>query len=124
MHVKRVSEIQRARILTAMVELVAERGAANVTVAHIVGCSGVSRRTFYELFEDREACFLVAFDEAIEKITRRRCRPMKTLAMAREDPGRTRRAAGLLDHQPNLGRLVVVETLGAGAAHSSAANTY
>jgi AcrR family transcriptional regulator len=50
---EKVSEIQRARILGAMTEVAAERGAANVTVAHVVARSGVSRRTFYELFEDR-----------------------------------------------------------------------
>ena len=40
-----------------MTELVRERGVGAVTVAHVVARSGVSRRTFYELFEDREGCF-------------------------------------------------------------------
>ena len=45
---------------------VADRaGAANVSVAHVVERSGVSRRTFYETFVDREDCFLAAFDEAL-----------------------------------------------------------
>ena len=61
----RVREIQRTRIITAMTELVRERGPAGVTVAHVVARSGVSRRTFYELFEDREDCLLAAFDRAI-----------------------------------------------------------
>jgi AcrR family transcriptional regulator len=62
-----VGEIQRARIMSAMAELVRERGAAQVTVAHVVERSGVSRRTFYELFEDREDCLLAAFDHAVAR---------------------------------------------------------
>jgi AcrR family transcriptional regulator len=68
---EKVSEIQRARILAAMTEVAAERGAGNVTVAHVVSRSGVSRRTFYELFDDREACFLAAFDDALQRIAAR-----------------------------------------------------
>src|SRR5580692_11035813 len=62
---ERVGEIQRARILAAMTELVRERGIGGVTVAHVVVRSGVSRRTFYELFEDREDCLLAAFEQAV-----------------------------------------------------------
>ncbi|HXB65384.1 MAG TPA: TetR/AcrR family transcriptional regulator [Solirubrobacteraceae bacterium] len=64
---QRVIEIQRARILAAMTELVRERGVSRISVAHIVARSGVSRRTFYELFADREACLLAAFEHALER---------------------------------------------------------
>ena len=50
-----------------MVEVCIERGAGNVTVAHVVERAGVSRRTFYEIFEDREDCFLAAFEEGIAR---------------------------------------------------------
>jgi AcrR family transcriptional regulator len=43
---------------------------ANVTVAHVVERAGVSRRTFYELFPDREECFLAALDEGIARTAR------------------------------------------------------
>src|SRR3977135_679977 len=65
---EKVSEIQRARVLAAMTEVAAERGAANVSVGHVVARSGVSRRTFYELFDDREDCFLAAFDDTLEHV--------------------------------------------------------
>jgi AcrR family transcriptional regulator len=65
-----VSEIQRLRILGAMGEVAAERGGGAVTVAHIVARAGVSRRTFYDLFEDRQACFLAAFEEALSQAAR------------------------------------------------------
>ena len=113
---EQVSEIQRARIVYAMVEVAAERGVANATVARVVARSGVSRRTFYELFEDREDCFLAAFDDAVDRIA-------AVVVPAYEQPSkwRERIRAGLtallqaLDYDPGMERLVVVESLGAGA---------
>src|ERR1700723_3806110 len=67
----RIGELQRARILGAMVELVRELGIGKVTVAHVVARSGVSRRTFYELFEDRDACFLAAVEHALGRLVER-----------------------------------------------------
>ncbi len=112
---EKVSEIQRARILAAMTEVASERGAGNVTVAHVVSRSGVSRRTFYELFDDREACFLAAFDDAAQQIAAR-----VLPAYAGEKRWRDRIRAGLaalldfLDEEPLVGRLCVVESLAAG----------
>src|SRR5882724_3806888 len=48
---------QRGRLLDAMAEVVAEKGYQATTVADVVERAGVSRRTFYEQFPDREACF-------------------------------------------------------------------
>ncbi len=112
---KQVSEIQRARMLTAMMQEISERGAANVSVAHVVGRSGVSRRTFYEIFEDREDCFLAAFDDALEHVA-------AVVVAAYEEPGswRARIRAALiallecLDYDPASGRLLIVESLAAG----------
>jgi AcrR family transcriptional regulator len=112
---EKVFEIQRARILAAMTEVAAERGAANVTVAHVVSRSGVSRRTFYELFDDREACFLAAFDDASKQIAMR-----VVPAYEGEKRWRERIRAGLaelldcLDEEPRAGRLCIVESLAAG----------
>jgi AcrR family transcriptional regulator len=112
----RVDELQRARILGAMVELVRERGVGNVTVAHVVARSGVSRRTFYELFEDREACFLAAFDNAVAQIA-------ECVVPAYASAGavwRERVRAGLaallelIDVQPAIGALCVVDALAGG----------
>jgi len=110
-----MTEIQCARMLAAMVEVCAERGVANVAVAHIVARSGVSRRTFYEQFGDREACFLAAFDQAIERISAR-----VIPAFEAETRWRDRVRAGLtallgfLEEEPGVGRLCIVETLGGG----------
>lgn len=112
---ERVIEIQRARLLAAMTEVSRERGARNVTVAHVVERAGVSRRTFYEIFTDREGCFLAAFDEGIA----RACR----YVLAVYDPNatwaegiRTALTALLefLDVECSAGWLLVVGSLGAG----------
>jgi AcrR family transcriptional regulator len=112
---ERVAEIQRARMLAAMVEVAAERGASNVTVAHIVGRSGVSRRTFYEIFKDREDCLLAALGDAIEQA---RGRAIPAYESKPVWQGRVRAALTalleLLDEQPSLARFLVVDSLGAG----------
>lgn len=110
-----VPEIQRARILAALVEVVGEHGAGRVTVAHIVARSGVSHRTFYEMFSDREACFLAGFELALQRGAAR-------VVPAFEQGGswREQMRAGLaallefLDEEPGLGGLCVVDALAAG----------
>jgi AcrR family transcriptional regulator len=111
----RLIEIQRTRLLAALFEVSAKRGAGNVAVAHIVERAGVSRRTFYELFADREECFLAGFDEALARVSR--------FALANYEPSagwaeRCRTTlAGLLaflDAEPGAGQLLVIGSLGAG----------
>jgi AcrR family transcriptional regulator len=110
-----VAEVQRQRILGAMGQVAAEKGAVNVTVAHIVARAGISRRTFYELFEDREACLLAALDEAIGEAAAVVV-PAYESARGWREQVRAGLAALLqfLDDEPGLGRLCVVEALGAG----------
>jgi AcrR family transcriptional regulator/DNA-binding MarR family transcriptional regulator len=112
---ERVSAIQRSRMLVALVEVAAERGVGQASVAHIVARAGVSRRTFYELFEDREDCFLAAFDHALTRAAER-----VVPAYEAESGWRERVRAGLtellrfLDEEPGLGGLLVVDSLSAG----------
>jgi AcrR family transcriptional regulator len=53
---------QRDRLLDAMAQSCAEKRYAEVSVADIVATARVSRSTFYEIFPDKEACFLAAYD--------------------------------------------------------------
>ena len=113
---ERVSEIQRARVLTAMAEVAGELGAGDVAVAHVVERAGVSRRTFYELFEDREACFLAAFERAIvvaEAYVAARYDP--TSDWAQRVRAGLEALLGFFEREPALARLSVVESLGSGA---------
>ncbi len=98
-----------------MVEVAGERGVGNVSVAHVVARAGISRRTFYELFEDREDCFLAAFDYALARAASRVLPAYEAQSTWRERI-RAGLAAllGFLDDEPGLGALLVVDALGAG----------
>ncbi len=53
---------QRNRLHGAMVEAVARGGYHTTSVRQVIGLAGVSRRSFYEHFANRQACFLATFD--------------------------------------------------------------
>src|ERR1700728_2835228 len=110
-----VAEMQRRRWLSATVEIAYERGVGALTVATICKRSGLSRKTFYDIFEEREDCLRATFEDAMEQVTR-----VVREAVSGDLSWRERvRAAlqGLLsffDSEPGVGRLLIVEALGAG----------
>jgi len=110
-----VAEIQRSRMLSATVDVVEEVGYARLTVAQVIARAKVSRKTFYDLFEDREDCFLAVFDQTVE-----RAATIAQEAYEQERGWRDAVRSGLvallsfLDEEPALARLAVVEALGAG----------
>jgi AcrR family transcriptional regulator/DNA-binding MarR family transcriptional regulator len=110
-----VEELQRSRILRAMAEEVAIRGASSVTVARVIARAGVSRRLFYELFADIEDCFLATFDWAIDQ-----ARSLAVEAYTAEQSWREGIRAGLaallrfFDEQPLLAQLCIVHAAGGG----------
>ena len=57
---------QRERLFGAMVACVSNRGFQATTVGDLVEVSGVSSRTFYDLFPDKKACFLATLEAMIE----------------------------------------------------------
>ncbi|MFI9150488.1 TetR/AcrR family transcriptional regulator [Streptomyces sp. NPDC053367] len=57
---------QRRRLLYAMTVVVAEKGYIATTVADVTSRAGVSRKTFYDLFADKEECFIAAADTSRE----------------------------------------------------------
>ncbi len=110
-----LAEIQRTRILAAMVDVSAERGVGNATVAHVVARTGVSRRTFYELFEGLEDCLLATCEDAFARMA-------AIVLPAYEAPAhwREKLRAGLLallgylESDRGRGLLLIVGTPGAG----------
>ncbi len=115
----RLGEIQRARILAALGDVVAERGVGNATVTNIVRRSGVSRRTFYELFDDREDCLLAAFDEGIAAVSAEVVAAFEQAAPKRAGDAYAWREAiraGLIaalthfEGAPSMARLLLVES--------------
>lgn len=110
-----VRDAQRARLLLAAAESARELGVAEVTVAEIVSRSAVSRRTFYEMFENCHDCLLATFEESV-----RRAGAAVVPAYRSARSWRERIGAGLaallsfLDEQPTLGGFLLIDSLGAG----------
>jgi AcrR family transcriptional regulator len=65
----RVSGMQRARLLSAAAVTIEEQGWSGASVAHITARARVSRRTFYDLFANREECVLAVLDDAVARVT-------------------------------------------------------
>ncbi len=61
--------MQRSRLLVAAVGTVVELGWEGASVAGITQRAGVSRRTFYEMFENREECLVAVLESAMAQIT-------------------------------------------------------
>jgi AcrR family transcriptional regulator len=59
---------QRDRLVAAMGELIAELGETTIGVHHICQRAGISRRTFYELYVDRDACLLDTLGVAQDRL--------------------------------------------------------
>ena len=112
-----IARSQRERLLEAAARIVATKGYAAATVGDLTKEAGVSRTTFYELYEDKEACFLAAYDNAVEALVRR-----VIAAYESEQGWPDRAAAGLatlleaLAEQPALARLALVDIGSAGPA--------
>jgi AcrR family transcriptional regulator len=111
-----VLDVQRARILAAMVQVVAEDGAGAVTVARVVARAGVSRRTFYDLFDGCEDCFLAVFEGALARASRVAIEAAGNAPSVWREQIRAGLAAllALFDEEPALGSLLVMDALGAG----------
>lgn len=63
-----VEASQRGRMLGAMAKAVAAKGYGPTTVADVTERAAVSRRTFYEQFASKEACFIAAYDVGVEYV--------------------------------------------------------
>jgi len=112
-----VARNQRARIYGGMIEAVSQRGYHDTTVADVIALAGVSRRAFYEQFPNKEGCFLATHDIVVA-----RARKQVIDAWQGERGWSNRLHAScraLLEHiaeAPKGPRLVLVDTLGIGAA--------
>ncbi|MBS1869175.1 MAG: TetR/AcrR family transcriptional regulator [Actinobacteria bacterium] len=106
---------QRGRLLEAMAQCVAEQGYAATTVAQVIARAGVSRKTFYEHFADKRACFLAAWEVGNEILL------AQVLAAGEEADGwRARLRAGadafleVLAAEPDFARSFLIEVLSVG----------
>jgi AcrR family transcriptional regulator len=68
---EQVAADQRERLYEATIKSVDERGFVATTISDLVAGAGVSRRSFYEHFENKEECLLATYDALIERLTAR-----------------------------------------------------
>jgi AcrR family transcriptional regulator len=59
-----VTASQRGRLQQAMVEIVGERGYAETNVRDVIERAGVSRKTFYEIYETKDDLLFAVYDDA------------------------------------------------------------
>ena len=112
---------QRQRLIDAMIELSAKRGYSAVTVTELCSYAGVSPVTFYEHFQGKEDCFLATYLACGERIFGQ----MRMRAEGAADWGGAARLAlgtllAELQADPDAGRLLFIEALGAGPAVTQA----
>ncbi|HXB65032.1 MAG TPA: TetR/AcrR family transcriptional regulator [Solirubrobacteraceae bacterium] len=107
--------MQRSRLIAGAVQAIDELGHTRVSVGETTKRAGVSRRTFYELFADREECFVAVIDDAVDAVVAE----LATLNLNGR-VWRERVRAGLasilafLDREPVLARACVVQAPQAG----------
>ncbi len=100
-----------------MAEVVAESGYAATTVAAVIGRAGVSRKTFYEHFRDKEACFLAAYDTGVEVLLGAlRAAGAETEDLLARARARTRAYHQTLAAEPAFARTFLIEVAAAGPA--------
>jgi AcrR family transcriptional regulator len=111
-----VREAQRARMLAAIVQAVAEKGYARVVVADVIERAGVSRKTFYEQFSNKDDCFLAAYDASVDDLLARIDEELEALAPDWLEAHRAAVNAYLeaLAASPGFARAFLTEVLGAG----------
>lgn len=112
-----MTESQRNRIHQAMVEVVSQRGYPETRVVDVIGVAGVSRKTFYELFESKEDCFLAAYDVLLGNLLSEATDAFESAPGA---PWAERVGSSLeillehLSRHPEEARFAIVEVLAAG----------
>ncbi len=112
---EQVRSIQRERILSAALDTVEDVGYPRMTVARVIAGARVSRKTFYEIFPDIGTCFLVLFDQALSQAILLASEAYRGERSWRDGiRSALARLLDLIDEQPRLAKLVVIESLAAG----------
>ncbi len=113
-----VQRSQRDRLLEAATAAVAEKGYVATSVADILRKAGVSRTTFYEMFRDKQDCFLAAYRTHAELIAAVMEAAVEPAAVTGDPLERLDRLLRVylegLHAQPALARVFLVEVYAAG----------
>jgi AcrR family transcriptional regulator len=111
----RVGEIQRSRLLAGAVAVIDELGYPQATVGRIAGRARLSRRTFYQMFANGDECFAAVLDElAATVVGELGAAGLEGLSWRERMRGGLLAMLVLLDREPALARVCVVQALGGG----------
>lgn len=112
-----VSEMRRARILDAVVAVIAERGLGRTSCTLVMARAGVSRRVFYSCYEDLDEALVAIMDRTLDRVSALALRALESEESWR-DGMRAALAAVLsfFDDEPELARVCLVEALGGDSA--------
>jgi AcrR family transcriptional regulator len=110
----RAADAVRERLMSGLSAVVADKGYAAATIADIVREARVSKRTFYEHFADKEACFLASYGAASEHILGVIAAAADAEAVADRIHAATVAYFAALEAEPALTRSFLVEIHGAG----------
>jgi AcrR family transcriptional regulator len=114
---EQVAHHQRERLIAGLAAAVAEKGYAAVTLSDIVKQAKVSRRVFYANFESKEQCFLAAFEVVLAHLRELVAEAVEGVeGWPQQAIAATRATLGFLASEPDLARLCLVESRGAGPA--------
>jgi AcrR family transcriptional regulator/DNA-binding MarR family transcriptional regulator len=103
--------MQRSRLLVAAVGAVVEHGWEGASVARITQRAGVSRRTFYEMFENREECLHAVLENAVSQIKDEiTTADLMGLAWCERIRGGLWTILCFFDREPALARVCLVES--------------
>lgn len=112
-----VAANHRDRLIAACVQEVAKQGYAEMTVADVIKTAAVSRRTFYEFFDSKEACFLATYDLVLVHV---RGFSEGTMGTDEDWPHRVKATfAAVIDFiatEPDLARIILWHPVAAGGA--------
>jgi AcrR family transcriptional regulator len=106
-------ETQRQRLLSAMAHLVGTVGYQGTSVAQVIARAGVSRKTFYEYFTDKEACFLEAY-QGVSFSLAEALSSLSVGAGASRSSAQLERYLEVLSRDPAVAQAFIVEVLMAG----------
>jgi AcrR family transcriptional regulator len=111
-----IAELQRARLISAAVLAVDELGWTGTTVAHITSRARVSRRTFYDLFENREDCLRAVLEDIVGRIAGEIAgAQLAGLGWSDRVRGGLFTILSFFDREPVLARLCVVQAVRGGS---------
>jgi AcrR family transcriptional regulator len=106
---------QRERILDAVLQAASQSGYAAMRIEDVIAIAGVSRRTFYDHFANKEEAFLAAYELVLEQLL---SGVTSAFASGESWTSRVRRGLAaflnLLAAEPVLAQVCVVEALAAG----------